>query len=52
MCKSGEKYKAQITYDGKKHYLGRFDTREEAGVAYDRFVVDKSTEDVTFAMNW
>ena len=29
------KWKAQITYGGKKRNLGRYDTKEEAAVAYD-----------------
>ena len=33
-------------------HLGRFNTREQAGVAYDRFVDGKSTEEVTFTLNY
>ena len=50
--KSGEKYVAQITYGGKTNNLGTFDTKEQAGIAYDRFVVDKSTEEVSFTLNY
>jgi serine protease inhibitor ecotin len=50
--KSGEKYQAFIRYGGKQHYLGTFDTKERAGIAYDRFVVDKSTEEVSFTLNY
>ena len=49
---SGKKYMAQIRYGGTPHYLGRFDTKEQAGIAYDRFVVDKSTEEFIYALNY
>jgi hypothetical protein len=39
-------------YEGTYHYLGTFQTKKEAAVAYDRFVVDKSTEEVTYALNY
>ena len=32
--------------------LGTFDTKEQAGMAYDRFVVKKSTEEVSFTLNY
>ena len=50
--KSGEKYQARIHYGGTQHHLGSFDTKEQAGIAYDRFVVDKSTEEVSFTLNY
>ena len=50
--KSGKKYESCITIDGTKHHLGRFDTKQQAGIAYDRFVVDKSTEEVSFTLNY
>ena len=31
----GSKWKTQITYAGKSHYLGTFRTKEEAAAAYD-----------------
>ena len=37
---------------GTNDYLGTFDTKEQAGIAYDRFVVDKSTEEVSFTLNY
>jgi hypothetical protein len=33
---SGKRWTAQICYDGKKHYPGTFDTKQEAALAYDR----------------
>ena len=52
LYKSGEKYRAEIWYGGKSKNLGSFDTKEEAGMAYDRFVIDKSTEEVSFTLNY
>ena len=49
--KNGKKYGAQIRYGGTQHHLGSFDTKEQAGIAYDRFVIDKSTEEVSFTLN-
>ena len=50
--KDKKKYHAKIRYGGTQHNLGTFDTKEQAGMAYDRFVVDKSTEEVFFALNY
>ena len=48
----GKKYKAQLGYGGKQHRLGSFDTKEQAGIAYDRVAIDKSTEEVSFNLNY
>jgi hypothetical protein len=32
----GKRWAARIYYGGKKHYIGTFDTRQEAALAYDR----------------
>ena len=52
VSKNREKYKAQIWFGGTMKNLGSFDTKEQAGIAYDRFVVDKSTEEVSFTLNF
>ena len=48
----GEKYQAKISYGGASKNLGVFATKEQAGMAYDQFVVDKSTEEVSFTLNY
>ena len=50
--KKGQRYQAMIYYGAKNKSLGSFDTKEQAGMAYDRFVVDKSTEEVSFTLNY
>ena len=52
VSKAGNKFTVSIRYGGTTHYLGRFDTKEQAGIAYDRFVVDKSTQEVFFNLNY
>jgi len=52
VCKSGKKYRTLIMYGGTQYYLGTFDTKEQAGMAYDRFVVDKSTKEVSYTLNY
>ena len=52
VTKSGNNYLASIGYGGTPHNLGTFDTKEHAGIAYDHFVVDKSTEEVAFTLNY
>ena len=50
--KDGKTYRAKIRIDGTTHYLGTFNTKEEAGIAYDQFVVDKSTDELIYALNY
>jgi hypothetical protein len=50
--KKEERYYSQIYYGGKQYNLGTFDTKEQAGMAYDRFVIDKSTDEVSFTLNY
>ena len=50
--KAGKKYHTSIYYGGTNKSLGSFDTKEQAGIAYDWFVIDKSTEDVSFTLNY
>jgi hypothetical protein len=52
VSKHGEKYQARATIDGTNHYIGLFKTKEEAGIAYDRFVVDKSNKEVTYVLSY
>ena len=52
VSKSRERYLASIKYSGTTNYLGTFDTKEQAGIAYDQFVVDKSTEEISFTLNY
>ena len=52
VSKHGKKYKAQIWYGGAQHNLGSFNTKEQAGMAYDRVAIDKSTEEVTYVLNY
>jgi hypothetical protein len=33
---NGKRWKAAITYESKSHYLGSFDTKQEAALACDR----------------
>jgi hypothetical protein len=33
---SGKRWQAQITYGGKQHHIGSFNTKQEAALAYDR----------------
>ena len=52
VTKNRKKYRADITYGGTKHNLGTFDTKEQAGIAYDRVAIDKCTEEVSFTLNY
>ena len=52
VTKKGKKYQASIRYGGTTNRLGQFDTKEQAGMPYDLFVVDKSTEEVYFTLNY
>ena len=52
VSKNKKKYKTEIKIGGTKHNIGTFDTKEQAGMAYDRFVVDKSTDEVSFTLNY
>jgi hypothetical protein len=52
VSKNKKKYKAEIGYGGTRKNLGSFDTKEQSGIDYDRFVVDKSTEEVSFVLNY
>ena len=49
---NGQSYRVETTIGGTHNYLGTFKTKEEAGIAYDRFVVDKSTEKVAYVLNY
>ena len=48
----GKIFQAMIKYGGTQKHLGTFVTKEQAGIAYDRFVIDKSTEKVSFTLNY
>ena len=47
-----EKYRAKISLGSITKSLGIFDTKEQAGIAYDRFIMDKSTEAVSYTLNY
>jgi hypothetical protein len=34
--RKGKQWRVQIYYDNKRHYLGSFDTKQEAALVYDR----------------
>jgi hypothetical protein len=36
VCANGKRWQAYISYGGKRHSLGIFDTKQEAALAYDR----------------
>ena len=38
-CKSKGKYISRITLDGIRKYLGAFNTKEEAKLKYDEYVI-------------
>jgi predicted transcriptional regulator len=54
VSKSGKKYQARIRYGGTEHNLGTFNTKEQAGMAYDRaaIIINKSTEEISFTLNY
>jgi hypothetical protein len=35
VCAKGKRWKAKINYGGKQHYLGTFDTKQDAALAYN-----------------
>tara|TARA_R110000772_G_scaffold242166_1_gene354563 strand:- start:195 stop:653 length:459 start_codon:yes stop_codon:yes gene_type:complete len=39
VCKSGNKFRAQITINGKLKHIGTYETAEEASVAYNNYII-------------
>jgi hypothetical protein len=50
--KQGERYTANIWFDGTQHYIGYFKTKKQAGIAYDRVAIGKSNEKVFYVLNY
>lgn len=46
-CKNNKKWRARIVINAKEINLGRFNTAEEAGYAYDKYVIDNNLEHTT-----
>jgi hypothetical protein len=45
VCKVGAKYRTLITVNKKLVHLGYFNTEEEAGMRYNRYVIEKGWSD-------
>lgn len=44
LCKQSNKFVSQISVNYKKIHIGKFKTAEEAGYAYDKFVIENNLE--------
>ena len=43
-CKTTNKWKTAISFNNKKYNIGRYNTEEEAALAYNNFIIENKIE--------